>query len=201
MRTRPEKNVLDPDPELWEALERGAILRRVLVDFYGRVYRDPRLSSFFRHATMERAIEKQFSFLASIFTGERLYFGWRPRNGHHWMVISDELFDYREELLASCLRRAGLDEVWVARIRAVDEAFRKQIVKDAPIPLRMNGVDMPLDGYDEVELSIGTLCDQCGREIGSGIVCRYHRRTGFTFCSSCPLPPDGEPVPPQTPEA
>ena len=64
-----------------------------------------------------------------ILTGEPVYFGERPRNAHHWMVISDELFDYREDLLAEVERRHGMSERSIAQWRALNEAFRKQIVK------------------------------------------------------------------------
>lgn len=176
---------LDPDPAMWEALDGGALLKRILEDFYTRVYDDPRLSPFFGRVTKGRAIEKQYEFLRSKWLGTRDYFGDRPRNAHHWMVISHELFDYREELLAECCRRAGLEERFVERWRALDECFRKQIVKDAPIPKRVRGRALPLDGYEDLELSVGTLCDACQGALESGDRVRYHVRTGETFCSSC----------------
>ena len=158
---------------MWEALEQGKLLRAILEDFYGRVYEDARLARFFEHVTKGRAIDKQYEFLRDKLLGTRDYFGDRPRNAHHWMVISDELFDYREALLSTCARDAGLDERWVARLRAISERFRKQIVKDAPIPKKVRGRALPLEGYEDLVLSAGALCDACGEPIeveGSGLV-------------------------------
>lgn len=176
---------LEPKPELWAALDDGAKLREILTDFYTRVYADPRLAPFFEGVTIDRAIGQQYAFLYDKLTGDKTYFGDRPRNAHHWMVISDELFDYREELMMDCLRRAGLSETLVASWRSVEEVFRKQIVKDAPIPRKIRGVALPLEGYEAMELSVGSLCDGCEQAIDSGQVARYHVRTGKTFCTTC----------------
>jgi truncated hemoglobin YjbI len=174
-----------PEPELFDALGGHEGLRAVLEEFYARVYEDARLAPFFEGVSIDRAVGKQYSFMLQLITGEKVYFGDRPRNAHHWMVISDELFDYREELLADCLRRRGMPERLVARWRALDERFRKQIVKSSPRPKRVRGEDYPLDGWGSVELTWGTLCDGCGGEVNAGAVVRYHQRTGKTRCARC----------------
>jgi truncated hemoglobin YjbI len=182
---RRRRNDLAPNPRMWEALDRGRRLREVLVDFYTRVYADPRLSPFFEGVTKDRAIDKQYSFLAQIFTGEPLYFGERPRNAHHWMVISEELFDYRESLMEACLRRAGLDAERIREWRAVEEIFRKQIVKALPVPKKIRGVELPLEGYDTLLLEVSCLCDGCQGPMEAGTRASYHVRTGRAFCQSC----------------
>lgn len=176
---------ITPEPELWEALERGDKLMRILVDFYGRVYADPRLHPFFEGVTRQRAIEKQYSFLCQMFTGEKVYFGDRPRNAHHWMVISDELFDHREQLMERVLVEHGLPAPLIARWRAVEERYRTHIVKDTPRPRRVMGKDFPLDGYEEVVTPVGILCDGCGDEVERGQRVRSHVRTGKAYCSRC----------------
>lgn len=186
---------LEPKPELWAALDGGWKLTEILTDFYNHVYEDPRLAPFFEGTTKQRAIEKQYSFLHDKFTGSATYFGDRPRNAHHWMVISDELFDHREALMESCLRRAGLAEHLVAEWLATEEVFRKQIVKAAPVPRKIRGVALPLDGHEQLELAIGCLCDGCAQPMNPGDAVQYHVRTGRTYCARC-LPrcavaPDG----------
>lgn len=170
---------------MWAAFEGGAGLSRVLADFYDRVFADERLAPFFRFTTRRRAIEKQYAFLREIFTGEEGYFGDRPYNAHHWMVVSDELFDYREQLMEACLRRAGLAEHLIERFRRVDEVFRKQIVKGAAKPRKLRGESLPLEGFESVTLSSGTLCDGCQDPLDAGREARYHVRTGRTFCPGC----------------
>jgi hypothetical protein len=135
--------------------------------------------------TPERIIDKQYSFLASIFSGTTIYFGDRPRNAHHWMVISDELFDYREKLFITCLEEAGLAPRLIEHWKAVHEVYRKQIVKEQPFPRMMGGVAMPLDGWGTETLSVGSLCDGCQGELQVGAVVRYHLRLGRTLCEAC----------------
>lgn len=174
-----------PDPELWAALGHGDLLTAILTDFYTRVYGDPRLAPFFHGITKQRSIEKQFSFLQQIMTGEKCYFGDRPRNAHHWMVISDELFDYREDLMMGCLRHHGLSETMIRRWRAMEEGYRSDIVKSAAWPRRLGDMELPLDGFGEETMSAATLCDSCQSEINVGEKVRYHLRLGTTYCRAC----------------
>jgi truncated hemoglobin YjbI len=170
---------------MWNALRQGEGLNEILHDFYTRVYEDPRLLPFFHGITKQRSIEKQYLFLRQIFTGEKVYFGDRPRNAHHWMVISGELFDYREGIMKSCLARYGLADDLIRRWIAVENSFRNDIVKSAPFSKVMNGVELPLDGFGEAILEVGTLCDGCGREINPPEKVSYHLRLGNTYCASC----------------
>jgi truncated hemoglobin YjbI len=182
---RRRRGDLEPDLELWGALEHGEKLTRILQDFYARVFADPRLSPFFHGVTVQRVIEKQYSFMRQLLTGERIYFGDRPRNAHHWMVISDELFDHRERLMAECLRRASVPEHLVERWLSIDEVFRKQIVKKKPAPKKIRGLLLPLDGYENIVLAIGSCCDGCQAIMEPGDTASYHQRTGQTYCGGC----------------
>jgi ferredoxin-NADP reductase len=177
--------VADADPEMWAALSHGELLQRILANFYTRVLADARLSPFFAGVTRQRLIEKQYLFLRQHFTGEKLYFGDRPRNAHHWMVISEELFDYREALMEDELRAHGLAPHLVERFLAFEASFRGDIVKAAPWKKLVHGVALPLDGFGELALDAGTLCDSCGGEIDAGTNVRYHLRTGNVYCPAC----------------
>lgn len=178
------KGPLAPNRALWAALGEGVRLRAMLEDFYARVFADARLRPFFEGVTQERVVDKQYSFLREVFTGERCYFGDRPRNAHHWMVISDELFDYREELMTRVMREHGLAEEHVQAWRAVHEVFRKQIVKSAPVPRRMAGIEMP-DGWATDTLACGAICDGCQGVLSEGTRVTWHRRKGTTYCDPC----------------
>lgn len=184
-RTRRRRGALAPNPRMWAALDHGPKLRAILEDFYSQVYADPLLSPFFEHTTIEWAIDHQYAFLADIFTGEKHFFGDRPRNAHSWMVITDALFDHREALMEACLRRHGLDEDLIRAWRAVEETYRPHIVKDAPIARKRWGVALPIEGYEAIDLLAGTVCDGCSSELPVGLRAVYHVRTGQTYCTSC----------------
>jgi ferredoxin-NADP reductase/ferredoxin/truncated hemoglobin YjbI len=174
-----------PDPELWLALGEGVLLTQILRDFYSRVYQDARLAPFFQRVTVERAIDKQFSFLRDVFSGSRDYFGAKPFNAHHWMVIQDDLFDYREELFFECVRRVGLSEKLIRRWAAFHELFREDLVKAEPRGLFMQGQERVELPYTDEKLELDLVCDGCQSEMRIGTTGRLIHRTGQLFCESC----------------
>lgn len=179
------KGDLAPNPEMWAALDDGELLNKILDDFYEQVFVDPQLSPFFKDANQQRAIEKQYLFMKGIFTGEKCYFGERPRNAHHWMVISNELFDYREKLMENTLRKHHISEALIEQWIAVDEIYRKQIVKKEAFGKKVGGVEIPAEGYKTDTLTVGSMCDECEVELNSGEKITYHVRTGKVFCKKC----------------
>lgn len=183
--SKARRGLLAPDPALWEALGGNSGLRQILTDFYSKVYADPDLSPFFEDIRQDHSIDKQFSFLRSIFTGSRDYFGNRPRKAHWWMVISDELFNHRENLLQESLIGHGVDPEMARRVLAVSEIFRRAIVKDEPVTRRIGGRELPSEGYEQMELSVGSLCDGCEDEVKAGETVSFHVRTGKVRCSTC----------------
>jgi truncated hemoglobin YjbI len=177
-----------PDPELWRALDDGALLMEILKDFYARAFQDERLSAFFHGVTMQRAIEKQYLFVRQILTGEKIYFGDRPRNAHHWMVISNELLDYRSNIMNNCLHMHGLSAAMIHRYLQLEEYYRDDIVKAAPFGRKVGDVEIPFEGFGEITMDVGTLCDSCGKEVAAGEKVKYHVRIGKVYCSDCNAP-------------
>jgi hypothetical protein len=96
-----------PDMELWAALQEGKLLLQILQDFYGRVYKDDLLSPYFHGITMQHSIESVFISAAN-FTDRNVISAIVP-DTHHWMVISDETFQYHGPH-DRCHRRAGLSK-------------------------------------------------------------------------------------------
>lgn len=178
-------NVLPADDELWEVLGDGRVMREVLADFYTRVFDDPVLAPYFRGVTKDRLIGQVFSFMRDGVRGQREYFGLKPLSAHHWMVISDEIFDHREGLMERVLRDHGVPATFIQRWRRFEEAFRDEIVKAEPWRLVVDGMEMPLDGFGEEELLVGTICDGCQRAVEIGERIRYHLRLGLTYCCDC----------------
>lgn len=174
-----------PDPELWAALDDGRILRDVLHEFYALAFEDERLGPYFAGVTQQRLREKQYNFLRSLILGTRDYLGQRPKNAHHWMVISDELFDYRLSLMETCMRKHGLDERWIRRWHVFEEFFRGDIVKSQPAPRTVGGQVVPQWGIEDTVLEVGALCDRCQNAIDAGEIARFHLDQGKIFCREC----------------
>ncbi len=174
-----------PDTELWQALGEGEILKRILDDFYDAVFEDPVMSPYFHNSTKTRAKEKVYSFYRRLFSGERVYFGDRPRNAHHWMVISDEVFNYREILLKSFMQKHGLNDAMITRWQVLEELYRPDIVKTRARGRMVGDIETPAEGYGKITLSVAGMCDACHEEIDTGTEVVYHLRTGELFCANC----------------
>jgi ferredoxin/truncated hemoglobin YjbI len=174
-----------PDPELWAELQDGQTARRVLEDFYDRVYADALLSPFFERVTKDRVTDKQYSFMRQCVTGEKVYFGQRPRNAHHWMIISEALFDHRQALMLQALQACGLTPGQVKRWVRIEEHFRPDMVKSEVWPRRVGDEDILTEGFASETLTDATVCDHCGAEIAAGTTVAYHRRLGQVSCRVC----------------
>ena len=131
-------------------------------------------------------IQKQYEFLANLFTGgESGYFGLNPYNAHHWMVISNDLFDHREALFESVLHEFELPQKLLRHWMAIHELFRADMVKSVPRGIISNGVEQPLRTHEVDRLDMDTVCDGCGEEIPAGMPVRYHHRVGTLHCAAC----------------
>lgn len=175
----------EPDPGLWAELEDGKTVRRVLEDFYQRVYADPLLAPFFGRVTQDRVTDKQYSFMKQCVTGEKVYFGDRPRNAHHWMIISDALFDHRQALMLQALQAQNLSPGQISRWVRIEEHFRTDMVKTEVWPRRVGDEEIFIEGFASETLMEATVCDHCGAEIAAGTTVAYHRRLGQVSCRVC----------------
>lgn len=180
-----ESGYPDPIPELWAALMQDNLLGKILDEFYDIVFEDPVLSPYFHNVTKQRVKEKVYSFYRRIFSGDQVYFGDRPRNAHHWMVISDEIFNYRENLLLTVIRKHGLDECLISKWKAAEDYYRGDIVKSAPRGRVVDGIEGPSGGFAKELLAIGAVCDSCEAFIPENTEVMYHLRTGQIYCSDC----------------
>lgn len=180
-----KRRMFKPDPEMWNALGEGRLLNEILNDFYDKVLCDPWLSPFFKGVTKSHIVGKQYAFFNQIYTGKDCYFGDRPRNAHHWMIISDDLFDYREQLFEESCRQCGLKDPYLSQILDFHESYRHVIVKSKVWPRITDGEVKPVKGFEEMVLEVGSICDGCHKELKVGEKVHYHDLTGEMFCSEC----------------
>ena len=176
---------LEHDPELWAVVGSDGLLEKLLTDFYTRVYADPLLAPYFRGVTKDFLIGKVHSFMQKQLAGDDVYFGNNARNAHHWMVISDELFDYRNDLMETVLIEHGLSDHLVRRRRLFEEYFRPDIVKATAWDLRTGDLVRPAEGFGQMVTTVGAICDSCDGTIEPGDHCRYHLRLGTMYCPLC----------------
>jgi ferredoxin-NADP reductase len=180
-----ERDPPPPDPEMWTAMQEGELLRQILTTFYTWVFEDNILKPYFVGVTKQRLIEKVYSFQYQLFTGEKVFFGERPRNGHHWMVISEEIFAHREALMEKALIQHKLAPHLIQRWLDYEAWYKEDIVKQQPINKVLFGEEIPYEGFDSFVMDVATLCDSCGGEVNNGDTVRYHVRLGTVYCEKC----------------
>ena len=173
------------EPALWSELGGDRFVRTALEAFYDRVYADDLLAPFFIKVTKQRAIDKQFSFMKQCVTGDNLYMGDRPRNAHHWMIITHELFDHRQQLMRETLQAHGLSDSLITRWQALEEYFRPDMVKSAALPRYLGNIAISHSGFSEEVLGEGSLCDHCQGEVNAGETVLLHHHLGTISCMRC----------------
>ena len=117
------------DRPLIDALGGRRAILQVHKTFYAKVYAHPWLRGFFIGVGQEHQINQLTDFMVGLFGGPRMYSGRLPNKAHPHLLVTDEVFDIRHDLLRQAIEEAGIDNdlaaIWLER----DELFRKVIVK------------------------------------------------------------------------
>jgi hemoglobin len=116
---------------LFDAVGGLSTLQRVHRIFYDKIYAHDWLKQFFAGHSQQAIEKRQTSFMAEKMGGPVEYWGKEMKMAHQSMYITAELFDLRHSLLEESLREAGVPEKLRQRWLRIDNAFRKNIVKDS----------------------------------------------------------------------
>lgn len=114
---------------LYERLGGRETLQRVHKVFYDKAFVHPWLSQYFQGKQQQLLEDQQTDFLTSITGGPKMYMGRAPKFAHQHMVISDELFDLRQQLLGDAISACGIADDLKKEWLAADNALRRAIVK------------------------------------------------------------------------
>lgn len=116
----------------------GAPAIEAAVDiFYRKVLMDDRISRFFEGVDMERQAAKQKGFLTMVTGGPNSYSGKDMRTGHAHLVrmgLDDSHVDAVIEDLGETLRELGVSEDRIARVAALANSVRDDILGRDPKP-------------------------------------------------------------------
>lgn len=114
---------------LYDELTDKNIVKKINDLFYEKVYKHPWLSQFFATIEQDFISAQQSKFIVGAIGGPKLFTGRPPSLAHPHMLITDELFDLREQLLIEAMDELGapekLKEMWLR----IDQSFRRGIVK------------------------------------------------------------------------
>ncbi len=120
-----------PNQSLYEQLGGDAAVDAAVDVFYRKVLSDDRISHFFDDVDMDYQIQKQKAFLTMAFGGPVAYTGKDLRAGHAPLVergLNDGHVDAVIELLAQSLREVGAPEHLIAKVGAIAESARADVL-------------------------------------------------------------------------
>ncbi len=116
----------------------GAPAIEAAVDiFYRKVLMDDRISRFFEGVDMERQAAKQKGFLTMVTGGPNNYSGKDMRRGHAHLLamgLNDSHVDAVIEDLGETLRELGVSEEKIARVAALANSVRDDVLNRDPQP-------------------------------------------------------------------
>jgi len=97
--------------------------------FYDKAYAHPWLGKYFTDIPQDILKSQQTNFMVQLMGGPKAYSGRSPKFSHQHMMITEELFNLRSNLLSESIKEAGikdeLREEWIA----ADGALKKSVVK------------------------------------------------------------------------
>lgn len=107
------------------------VIQKVTKIFYDKVYCHPWIGQYFKNIPQQHIENQQTDFMQGAFRGGKIYSGRMPADAHMHMVIDDELFNLRNQLLMEAMIEVGVSDEMQKLWLRIDEAFRKVLVKGA----------------------------------------------------------------------
>lgn len=115
--------------KMFERLGGRPALDKVHKIFYDKIYAHPWIGQYFKGINQRHIESQQSDFMAMLFGGPKDFGGRMPIFAHEHMMITEELFAVRRQLLEESLREAGIAEQEAHDWLAIDGAFKKALVK------------------------------------------------------------------------
>jgi hemoglobin len=117
------------DKTLYDRLGGKITFIKVHKTFYDKLFADPWLGKYMEGKIQDNLEDQQTNFMASIMGGPNRFAGKTPKWAHSHMVITDELFSVRSQLLSDSIKEVGISDSLREEWLAVDNTFRQAMVK------------------------------------------------------------------------
>ncbi len=106
-------------------------LEKVHKIFYDKIYAHPWIGRYFEGIQQDVIEVQQSDFMSQIMGGPSNFCGKLPVPAHRHMMISEELFDVRTQLLVDSMTEAQVSPENQMLWLKLDQAFKKGIVKNS----------------------------------------------------------------------
>jgi hemoglobin len=117
------------DKTLYDRLGGKSTFVKVHKIFYDKAYADPWFSKFFTDKPQEVLENQQTDFMVQLMGGPKAYGGKSPKSAHQHMVISDELFELRSQMLSDSIKEYGLSDALREEWLDADRTFKRALMK------------------------------------------------------------------------
>ena len=117
------------DKTLYDRLGGKPTFIKVHKLFYDKAYADPWLSKFFTDKPQEVLENQQTDFMVQLMGGPKAYGGKSPKSAHQHMVITDELFELRAQMLSDSIKECGLSDALREEWLDADRTFKRALEK------------------------------------------------------------------------
>jgi len=119
------------DKSLYERVGGKATLARVHQTLYNKIYSHPWMKLYFEQKPQHVLENQQTDFMTMLMGGPNQYAGKTPKFAHQHIVITNELFELRQQLLAESLTEENIPTTLKQEWLAADETFRRALVKNS----------------------------------------------------------------------
>lgn len=99
--------------------------------FYDKVYKHRWLKKFFEQVPQQHIEDQQVDFMQKVLGGENLYVGKAPPAAHMHIMINEEIFQVRRQLLKEAFVEANAKQELVDKWLALDDSFKRVLFKDS----------------------------------------------------------------------
>lgn len=115
-----------------ESDELEKIITKVNDVFYDGVYEDPWLKLIFGGVDIDHIKSQQTDFMLGALGGFNRYLGRSPKDAHPHIFIQQDMWDLRTHYLIKAFDETKTPEWIQEKWLAIDEAFKKKILKNDP---------------------------------------------------------------------
>jgi len=119
------------DKTLYDRLGGKPIFIKVHKNFYDKVYAHSWLRKFFTDKPQQLLEDQQTDFMTQLMGGPKVYGGKSPKSAHQHMLITEELFALRAQLLSDSIKEAGIADDLRKEWISADVALKKALVKSS----------------------------------------------------------------------
>ena len=99
--------------------------------FYDKIYKHPWMKQFFENIPQHLIEAQQVDFMQKVLGGENIFMGRTPPKAHMHIMINEEIFQVRKQLLQQAFAETNAKPELIQKWLALDDSFKRVLFKDS----------------------------------------------------------------------